>query len=215
MTQHGPAVIGYRWMTLLLAAGFLLYQVMAADYSQFGGRFRFLTNWALVLSCASALAMLCVSLQATARAWTRLATTAAVMNVMVTALYWRLVLIDPYLVNAGEEVPPMLDYYLHGVGPALQILDALFIGRVFRRAHRAVPWLLAVILGYVLWAEYVLRSLNDSPAGREATGLPYPYLNEMAADARMAHYMVNAGAALAVLGALTAIGWAIRQAFPR
>lgn len=215
MDQDGIAVTAYRWMTLLLALGFLLYQLLRADYASFGGPFRFLAIWALCLSCASALAMLCVSLDATERRWHGLATVTALLNVMVVFLYWRLFRIDPGLVNGEAGLPPMLDHYLHAVGPGLQIADALFLGQVFRRVLRAVPALLLVIGAYVAWTEGVLRGANDMPVGRVTSGLPYPFLNDMTGAERLVYYLVNTGLALAALAGLTALGWAIRRGFPR
>ena len=51
-------IIAYRWLTLLLALGYVAYQFGTGDWSRPGGPLRFLTIWALVLSAYSAWRML-------------------------------------------------------------------------------------------------------------------------------------------------------------
>ena len=82
--------------------------------------------------------MLALSEQRDVRNHHRTASVAAVVNVMVVFLYWRLFFEDPALVNGNGDIVWHQQYYLHGLGPALQIFDALFIARVFGRPLRAV-----------------------------------------------------------------------------
>ena len=96
------------------------------------------TIWALFLSFYSASRMLALSEQRDVRNHHRTASVAAVVNVMVVFLYWRLFFEDPALVNGNGDIVWHQQYYLHGLGPALQIFDALFIARVFGRPLRAV-----------------------------------------------------------------------------
>lgn len=207
MDIHARPVMAFRWTAFLLAGGYCLYQVMSADYSAPGGPFRFLTIWALFLSFYSASRMLALSERRITRAHHRTAMVAAVLNVMVVFLYWRLFFTDPELVNPRGPIPWHQQYYLHLAGPALQIIDALFIARVFGRPLRAVVPLIGVTLAYILWAEGFVGPRNDFPTGSVTSGLPYPFLNSMEWMERLAFYGTNI-----VMAAFILFGFAILHA---
>ncbi|MEP4194519.1 MAG: hypothetical protein ABJL99_02670 [Aliishimia sp.] len=212
MDIHAKPVLTYRWITFLLAGGYCLYQVMSADYGHPGGPFRFLTIWALFLSFFAASRMLALSEHRITRHHHRTAMCAAVLNVMVVFLYWRLFFTDPALVNSGGHIPWHQQYYLHLLGPALQIVDALFIGRVFRKPLRAAPALIGLIFTYAVWAEIFVRTQNDSPVGTVTSGLPYPFLNSMPWGERVVFYGTNMAIALCVLVGLALLsGWVMRS----
>lgn len=199
MDIHAKPVMAYRWVTFLLAGGYCLYQMMSADYANPGGPFRFLTIWALFLSFYSASRMLSLSERRPTRSHHRTAMVAAVLNVMVVLLYWRLFFTDPALVNGNGDIPWHQQYYLHLLGPALQIFDAVFIARVFRRPVRAVPPLVGLVLAYVIWAEGFVGPQNTAPVGSVTSGLPYPFLNSLELLERLAFYGTNIVVAVAVL----------------
>ncbi len=211
MTPFSGAVVTYRWITFLLALGYVAYQIWTGDWSNPGGPLRFLTIWALVLSAFSAWRMLSISLQRTEQRHEVPAMTAAVFNIMVVYLYWKLFLIDPALVNGNGPVIWHQEYYLHAVGPALQLMDAVFIGQVFRRVWRGAVALLVLVPVYVLWAELFVQTFNDTPAGSVTSGLPYPFLNNMEGPDRAVFYILYGGIALAILTTLSGVGWAARR----
>ena len=206
MDIHSRPVHIYRWIVFLLAAGYCLYQMILGQWSGPGGPFRYLTIWALFLSFFSASRMLALTEHRITRRHEVTAMCAAVLNVMVVFLYWRLFLTDPSLVNGGNPPVWYLEYYLHGLGPALQIIDALFIGRVFRRVWRAIVPLLVIIGAYVAWAELFVQRFNTKPTGTVTSGLPYPFLNSMEWPERMNFYLFNAGTAVALLLFLGFVG---------
>lgn len=199
MDMHARPVMIYRWVTFLLAGGYCLYQVMTADYGSPGGPFRFLTIWALFLSFYSASRMLALSERRITRNHHRTAMVAAVLNVMVVFLYWRLFFADPALVNGNGDIVWHQQYYLHLLGPLLQICDALFIARVFRKPLRAVPPLVGLVLAYIIWAEGFVGPQNDAPLGTVTSGLPYPFLNSLELADRLGFYGTNIVVALVVL----------------
>jgi len=199
----------FRWVTFLLAGGYCLYQVVFADYSNPGGPFRFLTIWALFLSFYSASRMLALSEGRAVRDHHRTASVAAVVNVMVVYLYWKLFFTDPALVNGNGDIVWHQQYYLHALGPALQIFDALFVARVFRRPWRALTPLMAVLIAYIAWAELFVQRFNTLPSGDVTSGLPYPFLNSMEWGDRLGFYGMNIAMALVTLAALSGICWAI------
>ena len=206
MDIHARPVLIYRWIVFLLAAGYCLYQLVAGQWTGPGGPFRYLTIWALFLSFYAASRMLALSEHRITRPHQVTAMCAAVLNVMVVFLYWRLFLTDPSLVNGGNPIVWWLEYYLHALGPALQIIDAMFVGRVFRRVWRAILPLLAIIGAYVAWAELFVQRFNTKPEGTVTSGLPYPFLNSMEWAERANFYIFNAGTALALLLVFGAIG---------
>ncbi len=215
MTIHTQPIKTYRWITFLLAGGYCLYQVTTADYSNAGGPFRFLTIWALFASFYSASRMLALTEHRITQRHEVTATVAAVLNVMVVYLYWRLYFTDPALVNGGGPIAWHQEYYLHALGPALQIFDALFIARAPRRWLRTILPLVGLVAAYVAWAELFVQRFNDVPTGRVTSGLPYPFLNNMELPERAVFYASNVGMALATLGVLAALTWGIGRLAPR
>ena len=207
MTRSTP-VLTYRWIVFLLAAGYSIYHIGWGDYDIWGGPFRFLTFWGLFYSAFAGLMMLCFSMGITRDPWYSAAMVAAVVNTMVVFLYWRLYLIDPFLVHATGEPGAWWDnYYLHGLGPLLQIIDALFIARAFRKPLRAVLPLLVFILAFVSFGEVFVQNLADFPQGSVTSGLPYPFLNDMEMLGRAIYYAQNALIGLVLLGLYGALTW--------
>lgn len=210
--MHDPRIRLFRWVVFLLAAGYVLYQVVIdADYTAPGGPFRFLTIWALLASFFCASRMLALTERRSARRWDAVVATTMVMNALVVFLYWRLYFTDPALVNGRGPIPWYLQYYLHALGPLLQWIDALFLHRAVQRAHVAALLLAGVIAGYVLWVEHVVQPLNQHPVGRVTEGLPYPFLNNLEFPERLAFYGTTAATAFGLLAALTILTWAVRR----
>jgi hypothetical protein len=211
MDIHSRPVLTYRWIVFLLAAGYCIYQIFNASYAHFGGPFRFLTIWALFISFYAASRMLALSERRITRTHQVTAMTASVLNVMVCYLYWKLWFTNPDLVNNDGPVVWHQEYYLHALGPALQIIDALFIGRVFTRTWRAALPLTGIIAAYVAWSELVVQRLSDSSAGSVTSGLPYPFLNSMELAERLGFYGLNAAVAIGLLVVFGLIGLALRH----
>ena len=214
MTISDRPILMYRWIVFLMAGGYCLYQVVFGNYSHAFGPFRFLTIWALFLSFYSASRMLALSEHRITRKHEVTAMCASVLNVMVVYLYWKLFFTDKSLVSDGELPVWHQQYYLHALGPLLQICDALFIGRVFKRVWRGVIPLLAIIAAYVAWAELVLHRLSDGPSGKVTSGLPYPFLNDLDLAGRMTFYGANAAVAIGLLAVFGLAGMLLYRAWP-
>ena len=138
------------------------------------------------------------------------------MNAMVVITYWRLYFADPHSVTSDGQLGQFyLEVYLHAVGPLLQWIDVTFIHRGFRRLRPAFLWLFGVISVYILWMELILQRFNDSPMGSVTSGLPYPFLNDLALDGRATFYLVNFTVATILLLVFAGLAWLVRQAFPR
>jgi len=209
-------VLYYRWIVFLLAAGYCLRTIFFADYDGFGGPFRYLTIWALFLSFFCASRMLAISEGRSTRRWDALVSATSVVNAMVVILYWRLYFADPASVTSDGELGAVwLELYMHGLGPALQAIDALFVHRSFKRLKRALVVLVGVILAYVAWAEMVVGPLNDSPVGSVTSGLPYPFLNNLDFAGRSVFYGSNFAVAVVLLLLFAGAAFMIRRSFPR
>ena len=213
----------YRWIVFLLAGLFVLRMTVFGDYSAPLGPFRFLTVWALLASFFCASRMIARDEGRSARLWDGTVAATAVLNTMVVLLYWRLYLADPASVTRDGALGDWdMELYLHGLGPALQVFDALVLHRALARprsGRRALGLLVAVVAAYTIWAERVVAPLNDLPAGRVTQGLPYRFLNDLALPERLQFYGTNlivAALLLALYAALTrAPGRLSRRRAPR
>ena len=125
---------------------------------------------------------------------------------MVVFLYWKLYFIDPSLVNYSGSIVWFQEYYLHILGPALIILDALILNNSFTQVKKGVMTILAICLLYILWSEVVTGPLNDTPEGAVTSGLPYPFLNNMSFSERVSFYTTTiiTGLGLYVAGCILA-----------
>lgn len=182
----------------------IVYSVDRATFESwalhdFGWQFRYLTIWALTLSLISAALMLTPAFGRPDTRGAGFVAMTSTVNLIVVISYWRLHAIDPALVTGGREIAVWREGYLHGVGPALQVCDMLCLKRAGRACRGACFGLLAVCLAYVGWAEWLVAPLNDRPVGTVTTGLPYPFLNDMAAPARARFYAATFGLGLACI----------------
>ena len=90
----------------------------------------------------------------------------AVLNIMVVFLYWRLYFIDPALVN-GDNTPEWFqEYYLHLIGPALILIEALFISRAFDQMLRGDGRDRGVVRGLCGVDRGVCRPVQRLPHGQ-------------------------------------------------
>lgn len=205
----------FRWIVLLLAAFYCLRTLFLGDFSEFGGPFRYLTIWALFFSFFAASRMMALEEGRSARRWDGFVCMTSVINAMVVFLYWRLFFADPASVTRDGELGQLyLEMYLHGLGPALQIVDTLFVHRSYRKLTAPLAWLFGVIAAYIAWAELVVGPMNDSPVGTVTSGLPYPFLNNLPLEGRAIFYGSNFAVALVLLLVFAAIAWLIRRTFP-
>lgn len=132
---------------------------------------------------------------------------AAVLNIMVVFLYWRLSFIDPALVN-GDNTPVWFqEYYLHLVGPAIILIEALFISRAFDQMLRGMGMTVALCIAFVIWTEGFVGPLNDTPVGSLTSGLTYPFLNDMDVGGRMNFYATTIATALVFYALCWATAW--------
>lgn len=205
----------FRWIAFLLAGGYCLRMLILGDWGVFGGPFRFLTVWALFCSFFAFSRMMAIEEGRSEKRWDGFVSMTVVLNTMVVFLYWRLFLADPASVTRDGELGALyLELYLHGLGPALQIIDALFIHRSFRKPGAAVGWLFGVIGAFLLWSELVLRPMNGTPDGTVTSGLPYPFLNSLEFADRLVFYGSNFAVGLVLLAVYSGVAWGIRRRFP-
>ena len=209
-------VLVYRWIVFLLAAGYTIRMLVFSEYVLVGGPFRFLTVWALLASFFAASRMLALTEGRSDKRWDGFVAMTAVVNAMVVITYWRLYFADPHSVTSDGQLGQFyLEVYLHAVGPLLQWIDVTFIHRGFRRLRPAFLWLFGVISVYILWMELILQRFNDSPMGSVTSGLPYPFLNDLAFDGRASFYLVNFTVATILLLVFAGLAWLVRRVFPR
>lgn len=204
----------YRWAVFLLAGFYLIWMLLIdADYSSPGGPFRFLTIWALLLSFFVASRMMALVEHRSENDWPALVAVTGTLNFMVVFLYWRLFLANPDSLTGVSGPPePWVQYYIHAIGPALQWGDMLFLHRNLRHVKRALALLLTIVAAYILWAELVVQTFNDTPLGDVTSGLPYPFLNDLALLGRAAFYGQTALSGVVVLLVIFGLGRLLRRA---
>lgn len=206
------SVISYRWIVFLLAAFYVLRMIFFGGYDGFGGPLRYLTNWALILSFFASAAMLAISLGKSDRRIDTFVSVTAVINVMVVILYWRIYFADPYAFQASGELGVWWQaYYWHGLGPALQIFDALFIHRSFRKPIKAIIGVVGVVATYLVWIETLVEPNNATPVGSVTSGLPYRFLNSLEWDGRLSFYITNSVVAVVLMLVFIGAAWIIRR----
>jgi hypothetical protein len=205
-----PATL-FRLIVLGLALFYGVRLLVAGSWGGFGGPLRYLTNWAALLSLVAAVLMAAREMGWTDRRFDAFTGALAVVNGMVVLLYWRLWWADPTSVtNDGQLAVWWVEYYYHGLGPALQWIDVLLVHRGLRRPFGAALWLLGMIGAYVAWAEGVVGPMNAAPVGSVTDGLPYPFLNDLEPAGRAAFYATNLGVGLGLLAVLAGLAALIR-----
>jgi len=213
--ERNRSVLFFRWVVFLLAGAFCIRTVLFSIYDGVGGPFRYLTVWALFLSFFCASRMISLMEGRSTRRWDALVSATAVVNAMVVVLYWRLYFTDPSSVTRDGVLGVWwLELYMHGLGPALQWIDSLFIHRSFRRVWTSLAVLVSIVVGYLVWGELIQQPLNSTPLGDVTSGLPYPFLNNLELSERLTFYGVNLGFAVIVLLAFCALAAALRRFFP-
>ena len=209
-----PALV-FRWIAFLLAAGYCIRTLFFGGWDGFGGPFRYLTIWALFCSFFAFSRMMAIEEGRSDRRWDGFVCMTAVINTMVVFLYWRLYFADATSVTDGGELRAwVLEQYLHGLGPLLQVIDTIFGHRSYRRLTASIAWLVGLIATYVLWVELFVQQYNDSPEGSVTSGLSYPFLNNLELSERAVFYASNLAVGIVVLLIYAAITWAVRRRFP-
>ena len=188
LTISHSHILRYRLVCLILSVGYFLYQFTEANYNNFGIQFRYLTIWGLTTAMVATWLLYKIKHKGLPESYLPFVSATAVLNAMVVFLYWKLYFIDPNLVNYSGSIVWFQEYYLHIIGPALIILDALLLNNSFTQVKQGVLMILAICLLYILWSEAVTGPLNDTPEGSVINGLPYPFLNNMSFNERVSFY---------------------------
>ena len=188
LTFSHSYILRYRLVCLILSVGYFLYQFTEANYNNFGIQFRYLTIWSLTTAMVATWLLYKSKRKGLPESYLPFVSATAVLNAMVVFLYWKLYFIDPSLVNYSGSIVWFQEYYLHILGPALIILDALLLNNSFTQVKKGVMTILAICLFYILWSEAVTGPLNDTPEGAVTSGLPYPFLNNMSFSERVSFY---------------------------
>ena len=200
-------ILKYRYICLLLAIGYFIYQFAVANYDNFGIHFRYLTIWGLTGALVVTFLLYKTKRKGEPEQYLPLVSAVAVLNAMVVFLYWKLYFIDPSLVNHSGSIVWYQEYYLHLVGPVLIVADSLFLNNSFTQVTKGVLTTLGICLLYIFWSEIITGPLNSSPAGSASTGLPYPFLNDMYLEDRLVFYATTIATGLAFYLA----GWIITK----
>ena len=207
LTFSQSYILRYRLVCLILAVGYFLYQFTEANYNSFGIQFRYLTIWGLTTAMVATWLLYKSKRKGLPESYLPFVSATAVLNAMVVFLYWKLYFIDPSLVNYSGSIVWFQEYYLHILGPALIILDALLLNNSFTQVKKGVLTILAICLLYILWSEAVTGPLNDTPEGSVTNGLPYPFLNNMSFSERVSFYATTSVTGLGFY----AVGWILAK----
>ena len=196
----------FAQIAFFLALGYWIFQFFRVDLSLFGIHFRLMTYWGLSLAVVAHFLHWRARMGGVDSRYHGFTTMAVVVNLLVVFLYWRLYFIDPQLVN-GDGIPIWhQEYYLHLVGPCLLVIDGVWLARAFRQIWRGIATTMGICIIYMIWIEGAVRPLNTLPQGSVTSGLPYPFLNDMAFDARLKFYASTMLTALIFYGICWLVG---------
>lgn len=211
--EYRKFVTAYRWIVFALAGFYFLIAFDDLIPSEFGWQYRFLTEWALVMSLISAAFMLRRSMGQTTKRHDVWASATVVLNIMVVFLYWKIYFEDPsqFYVDGVRTIPLWKEYYLHLLGPILQWIDAFFILGAFRPVKRILALSVSVNILYIAWIEWIVSPMNAEPAGSVSSGLPYRFLNDMELADRMGFYVTNTISAIVLVGICWLIAAGLRR----
>ncbi len=211
MTRVADAAVACRWGVVLLATTVWVWSFEDARIEEFGWQFRWLDIWALSASAVSSAFMLRLSMGWSRSRHETFVQITAALNAVVVAIHLLPAVSDiPASALGPASAPSVKAAYLHLIGPALQIADAVLILGAFRGPLRglggAAAGVALVAVTYVAWIELAVRPLNARADGRG--GLPYGALDPVELPERLAVY------ALAALGAAASLAvlWAIQRA---
>ncbi|MEM9433335.1 MAG: hypothetical protein AAGA12_05385 [Pseudomonadota bacterium] len=213
MSQVSTPVVAYRWFVFCITLGYFLYRFVDTAPGYFGAQFRFLTVWALTASTISAWLMLRLSMGWSQSRHEVFASVCVVMNATVVLMYWKIYLTDPALFYGadGRQNAWHQEYFIHGLGPLLQAIDAFLILGVFRPIRKIIGIVILIPVAYILWVELLVHPLNDAPVGRVTAGLPYRFLNNMEVFDRMGFYITTVVTMLALMFAAWVLAWLLRR----
>ena len=200
-------ILKYRLLCLILSVGYFLYQFTQANHDNFGIQFRYLTIWGLTCAMVATLLLYKRNRQDLPESYLPFVSATAVLNAMVVFLYWKLYFIDPSLVNYSGSIVWFQEYYLHILGPALIILDALLFNNSFTQVKKGTVAILGICLLYIFWSEVVTGPQNITPKGTVTNGLPYPFLNNMTFSERVNFYATTIITGLGFYAA----GWGLEK----
>lgn len=212
MSQNTTTIRAFRWFVFLITLGFFLYRFIDTNPGYFGAQFRFLTVWGLTASTLSAWFMLRLSMGWSTARHEVLASVTVVLNATVLLMYWKIYFTDPTLFY-GDTGGPVWhqEYFLHGLGPALQIIDAILILGVFTKLRQTAIWVVLLPLAYIVWIEALVHPLNARPVGEVTNGLPYLFLNNMEVAGRATFYGTTIVSMLVLFAGGIALAWVLRR----
>lgn len=207
--EFTKGALRFRWIVFGLALFYWVYDFGDLEPAKIGWQFRFLTNWALTMSLISAWFMLQRSRGKTQKRYEVFASVTVIINIMVVLMYWKIYLEDPaqFYKDGVRTIPLWREYYLHGMGPLLQWIDAFFLLGAFKPIKRILAGTGALIVSYLAWCELIVSPLNSTPEGTVTNGLPYRFLNNMVLDDRLVFYGAYTVGAFVIVG----ICWAIAR----
>ena len=112
----------------------------------------------------------------------------------------------------GDNTPVWFqEYYLHLIGPAIILIEALFISRAFDQMLWGMSVTVALCVAFVVWTEGFVGPFNDTPVGSVTSGLTYPFLNDMDMGGRMNFYATTIATALVFYLICWAVAWGMRK----
>ncbi|PPR78794.1 MAG: hypothetical protein CFH01_00798 [Alphaproteobacteria bacterium MarineAlpha2_Bin1] len=189
----------FRTITILLAIYFwwlgigngLYVGASTGYYENWGGGFRYLTNWVLTLNLLVASNAIFNEFYKRSPLNLIIPATLA-MNFVVIILYWGLRVIDKSYLDVNTENWTLFewfwDFYLHWGMSILVLIEILFFKKSIIKISTSYLILMIIFLGYIFWIELFIMPTNNHPCGKFTCGFPYPFLNEMKLTDRSIFY---------------------------
>ena len=176
----------YFFITNLILGNYVL------NAGTWGGGFKFLTNWNLLLNFIIAGCALINERDSKFNSYYFLLAGSMVLNVLVFLLYWIIKLFGGFgaAESGGSIFTVLKDYYMHFGTSVFLFVEVLFYSKAFENLKIEYSVFSSVFIAYIVWIEFFVQIKNEVPCGSVSCGFPYLFLNDLDYIGRIIFYLI-------------------------
>ena len=176
----------YFFITNLILGNYVL------NAGTWGGGFKFLTNWNLLLNFIIAGCALVNERDSKFNSYYFLLAGSMVLNVLVFLLYWIIKLFGGFgaAESGGSIFTVLKDYYMHFGTSVFLFVEVLFYSKAFGNLKIEYSVFSSIFIAYIVWIEFFVQIKNEVPCGSVSCGFPYLFLNDLDYIGRIIFYLI-------------------------